>query len=59
MTLGQHANFIVAAYAIAAVVVVVLIGWVIADYRRQRAILRDLESSGLTRRSARKASGSS
>jgi heme exporter protein D len=59
MTLGQHANFIVTAYAIAAIVVVALIGWVIADYRRQRAILRDLERSGLTRRSARQASGSS
>ena len=59
MTLGQHAFFIVAAYAIAAIVVVALIGWVIADYRRQRAILRDLERSGLTRRSARQASGSS
>jgi len=59
MTLGQHANFIVAAYAVAAIVVVALIGWVIADYRRQRAILRDLERSGLTRRSARRASGSS
>jgi heme exporter protein D len=58
MTLGQHANFIVAAYAIAAIVVVALIGWVIADYRRQRAILRDLERTGLTRRSARQASGS-
>ena len=57
MNLGQHASFIVTAYAIAAVVVVALIGWVIADYRRQRAILRDLESSGLTRRSARRASG--
>jgi heme exporter protein D len=59
MNLGQHASFIVAAYAIAALVVVALIGWVIADYRRQRAILRELESSGLTRRSARQASGPS
>ena len=59
MNLGQHADFIVAAYAIAAIVVVVLIGWVIADHRRQRAILRDLEASGVTRRSARPASGPS
>ena len=57
MNLGQHANFIVAAYAIAAVVVVTLIAWVIIDHRRQRAILRDLEASGVTRRSARQASG--
>ena len=57
MNLGQHANFIVTAYAIAAVVVVALIAWVIIDHRRQRAILRDLEASGVTRRSARQASG--
>jgi heme exporter protein D len=56
MNLGQHANFIVAAYAIAAAVVVVLIAWVIVDHRRQRAILRDLEARGVTRRSARQAS---
>jgi heme exporter protein D len=59
MNLGQHANFIVAAYAIASVVVVLLIFWVIVDHRRQRAILRNLESSGVTRRSARQASGAS
>jgi heme exporter protein D len=59
MNLGQHANFIVAAYAIAAVVVVLLIAWVIVDHRRQRATLRELEASGVTRRSARQASGSS
>lgn len=59
MDLGQHASFIVAAYAIAACVVVLLIGWVIADHRRQRAILRDLEASGLRRRSAQQTSGSS
>ena len=59
MNLGQHADFIVAAYAIAAIVVVVLIAWVIADHRRQRAILRDLEVSGVTRRSTRQTSGPS
>jgi heme exporter protein D len=57
MNLGQHATFIVGAYAIAAVVVVLLIGWVIVDHRRQRTILRDLEARGVTRRSARPASG--
>jgi heme exporter protein D len=56
MNLGQHANFILAAYAIATVVVVMLIAWVFVDHRRQRAILRDLEASGVTRRSARQAS---
>lgn len=52
MNLGQHANFIVASYALAAIVVAMLIAWVIGDHRRQRAILRDLEASGVRRRSA-------
>jgi heme exporter protein D len=59
MNLGQHANFIIAAYAIAAVVVVVLIGWVLVDHRRQVTILRNLEIGGVRRRSARQASTSS
>jgi heme exporter protein D len=58
MTLGQHATFIIAAYAIAATVVAGLIVWVVADYRRQRAILRDLEIAGMKRRSAPQASRS-
>ncbi|ETR77639.1 hemagglutination activity protein [Afipia sp. P52-10] len=53
MTLGPHAAFIVAAYAIAILVVAGLIGWVLADHRRQKALLRDLEAKGVTRRSAR------
>ena len=57
MDLGPHASFIVAAYAIASVVIIALIGWVIADHRRQRAILQDLERNGVTRRSARQTSG--
>lgn len=52
MNLGQHANFIVASYAIAAIVVAILIAWVIGDYLRQRAILRNLDASGVRRRSA-------
>jgi heme exporter protein D len=59
MNLGQHASFIVTAYAIVVVVVALLVGWVVADHRRQRAILRDLEASGVQRRSARPASASS
>ena len=58
MNLGQHASFIVGSYVIVAIVVVSLIAWVIADYRRQRATLRDLEASGVQRRSARQASAS-
>jgi heme exporter protein D len=55
MNLGPHANFIVAAYAIALVVVGVLIVWVVLDHRTQRRILGDLEKRGLTRRSDRSA----
>jgi heme exporter protein D len=52
MALGPHAAFIVACYVIAAGVIAALIIWVIADYRRQRRILADLDARGVTRRSA-------
>ena len=51
MNLGQHAGFIVAAYAAAAVIVAVLIAWVLADHRTQRRILAELDAQGVTRRS--------
>ena len=51
MDLGPHAGFIIAAYAIAALVVIGLIGWVLADYATQRRLLADLEARGVTRRS--------
>jgi heme exporter protein D len=54
--LGPYSTFIVSSYAIAAVVVAILIGWVVSDYRRQQAILGDLEAKGVTRRSAGEAS---
>ncbi|MGO9360013.1 MAG: heme exporter protein CcmD [Xanthobacteraceae bacterium] len=53
--LGPYAAFIVWSYLIAAVVVLVLIVWVVADYRRQQAQLRELEAQGVTRRSQREA----
>jgi heme exporter protein D len=53
MNLGTHAGFIVAAYAIAALVVAALIGWVALDHRAQRQRLARLEASGVTRRSER------
>jgi heme exporter protein D len=55
MSLGPYASFIVTSYAAAALVVVLLIGWVIVDYRNQTARLRELERSGVTRRSGRSA----
>lgn len=53
MSLGPYASFIVASYAAAALVVVILIGWVMLDYRSQTQHLRDLEQRGVTRRSGR------
>lgn len=51
MNLGPHADFIVAAYAIAIAVIAALIVWVALDYAAQRRILRRLEERGVTRRS--------
>ena len=50
MELGPHAVFIIAAYAAAALVVLGLIAWVLADYAAQRRLLADLEARGVTRR---------
>ena len=55
MALGPYASFIVMSYAMVAAVVAALIIWVIADYRRQKARLRDLEAAGAIRRSGRSA----
>jgi heme exporter protein D len=48
----NHAGFIVASYAAAAIVVVALIAWVMLDFRAQRRNLAELEARGVTRRSA-------
>ena len=50
MDLGPHATFIIAAYVIAALVVIGLIAWVLADYDAQRRLLGELEARGVTRR---------
>ena len=51
--LGPYASFIVTSYALAAAVVLILILWIAIDYRRQKARLRELEASGVVRRSGR------
>jgi heme exporter protein D len=56
MSLGPYASFIVTSYALVAVIVLILIGWIALDYRRQKERLRELEASGVTRRSGRSAS---
>ena len=49
--LGPHANFILAAYGITLLVLLVLIAWIVLDYRLQRRRVAELESQGITRRS--------
>ena len=55
MSLGPYASFIVTSYAAVAFVVALLIGWVIIDYRNQTQRLRELDRSGVMRRSGRSA----
>jgi heme exporter protein D len=55
MSLGPYASFIVTAYLLVAAVVLLLIIWIALDYRRQQARLRELEASGVVRRSGRSA----
>ena len=56
---SDHAGFILAAYCIAAVVLVGLIAYVVADGRAQRRRLAELESRGIRRRSAGPGAGQS
>lgn len=58
MTLGPYASFIVTSYALVTFVVVALITWVALDFRRQKRILRELEASGVKRRSVKPSSKS-
>jgi len=55
MSLGPYASFIVISYALVALVLVLLIGWIVLDYRSQTARLRALDASGVVRRSGRSA----
>jgi heme exporter protein D len=55
MSLGPYASFIVTSYALVALVLVILIGWIVLDYRNQTQRLRALEESGVARRSGRSA----
>jgi len=55
MSLGPYASFIVTSYLAAALVVALLIAWIVNDYRNQKRRLRELEESGVVRRSGRSA----
>ena len=53
MSLGPYASFIVVSYLVVALAVLLLIAWIAIDYRSQRQRLRELEESGIIRRSGR------
>lgn len=55
MSLGPYASFIVTSYLLVTVVVLLLIAWIAIDYRRQKQRLRELDASGMVRRSGRSA----
>jgi heme exporter protein D len=55
MSLGPYSSFIVTSYALVAAIVVILIVWIAIDYRNQKQRLRELEASGVVRRSGRQA----
>jgi len=53
MNLGPYAGFIWTSYALAALVIGGLIGWLVIDGRRQEKAIADLEARGIKRRSQR------
>ncbi len=55
MSLGPYAPFIITSYLLVSAVVLMLIAWVAIDYRRQQVRLRELDASGVLRRSGRNA----
>ena len=55
MSLGPYASFIVTSYLAAALVVALLTAWIAIDYLSQKRRLRELEDSGVVRRSGRSA----
>jgi len=55
MDLGPYTSFIATSYLSVAFVVALLIVWIALDYRAQKARLRVLEHSGISRRSGRAA----
>ena len=55
MALGPYASFIVTSYLLVTAVVLILIAWIAIDYRRQKMRLRELDASGVVRRSGRSA----
>ncbi len=50
--LGPHADFIIAAYGVTFVAIAALVFFIVADDRKQRRLLAELERRGIRRRSA-------
>ncbi|AXK82593.1 heme exporter protein CcmD [Pseudolabrys taiwanensis] len=50
MSLGPHADFIIASYALTAFVIAAMVAWVVLDYSAQRRVLGELEERGVGRR---------
>jgi heme exporter protein D len=55
MALGPYTSFIVTSYLLVTAVVLILVAWIAIDYRRQKQRLRELDASGVVRRSGRSA----
>ena len=55
MSLGPYTPFIVTSYLLVTAVVLILIAWIAIDYRTQKMRLRELDASGVVRRSGRSA----
>ena len=51
--LGQHAAFIIAAYAVTFTAIALLAFLIVEDDRKQRRLLTELDAKGIRRRSAR------
>jgi heme exporter protein D len=51
--LGQHAAFIIAAYAVTFAAIAALALFIVEDDRKQRRLLAELDAKGIRRRSAR------
>jgi heme exporter protein D len=52
--MNAHALYVTAAYAITAVALAGLVGWVLLDQRARKRELAELEAAGIRRRSDKK-----
>jgi heme exporter protein D len=55
--LGEHASFILAAYAGSALVLAALVAWIMLDGRAVRRSLDEMDARGVRRRSAGREEG--